>query len=100
MFFGTPCMPIIRVSQEKVKYMATKFKMINCKNDRIDVKLFDFEVIRNTLNGIFYHMINKSFKSGLIPEKKIAEKFACIRLLIKNNKDPDDLSLYRSLYNI
>ena len=57
------------VSQEKVEYLVTKLNMTNCKNYAIDVKLLDFEVLGNILNGIFSDIMNKTFAS-VVPLRK------------------------------
>ena len=86
----------IPISTERVSTCIANMNKTHCLNDPIDIKLINFEVAGGHLSEVFCKIINKSFESGCFPS---SEKFSYVRPLLKANKDPDDISSYRPLYN-
>ena len=68
----------------------------HCLNDPIDIKLLNLAVVGQNLSTAICKIINRSFEEGIFPS---SEKFSYVRPLLKVNKDPDDLSSFRPLYN-
>ena len=109
-FDGVP-VPIINYTTEQQDDTFSSFENLNsddmwtiireinkthCLNDPFDVSKLPFDEISGTLAVIFVDIINCSFNTGVFPS---SEKFAIVRPKIKGNKDPDNLSSFRPLYN-
>ena len=84
------------VSAEKKSNYLSKMNKTFCLNDPIDIRMIDFGIAGGKMNEALCEIVNLSFQSGIFP---ISEKFSYIRPLLKANKNPNEFSSYRPLYN-
>ena len=84
------------VSTEQVANFITNTKKTYCMNDPIDMRAVDIVVAGDAIQEVLCEIINASFQSGNFPKQ---EKFSYVRPLLKANKNSDELSSYRPLYN-
>ena len=84
------------VTKDEVSAMLQEINLTNCSNDPYNIKFLNKDDLNRDIVNIFVDIINSSFVSGLFPS---SEKCAVVKPLIKANKDKDNFSSYRPLYN-
>ena len=83
------------VTPENIGKIISSMKKTHCKNDPVDIRNVNLAEDESYLQQIYNEIVNISFETGIFPE---TEKFSYISPLVKQGKDPDELSSYRPLY--